>query len=144
MGSDHKGFRLKQALAEHFASTELVVNDLGTMSGDAPVDYPDYAGRVCEHVVKNDGCFGVLVCHSGIGMTMAANRFCGIRAAWCDKTELAILSRTHNHANVICLGSLFVDTKSAISLVDAFMRTIPDCDERHHHRIRKIEPCFLL
>jgi ribose 5-phosphate isomerase B len=139
VGADHRGFNLKQKLVDRFVQIGIEICDFGTENDHSPADYPYYAKRVSQHVLCTESCFGVLVCHSGIGVTIAANRHKGIRAILCDRSEIASLSREHNNANVICFGSKFISAESAIELVEIFMRTPRINDERHARRIREID-----
>jgi ribose 5-phosphate isomerase B len=119
IGSDHAGLELKRILAAHFAMGEYEVIDVGPETG-ASCDYPDYAFKVCDEVLAR-GCLGVLICGSGIGMSMAANRVRGIRAALCTTEYHARLSRAHNDANVLCLGERITGAGLAVSIADTFL-----------------------
>jgi ribose 5-phosphate isomerase B len=116
----------------------LRVFDFGVEDSSDSVDYPDYAHKVTDCVLNTAKCFGMLVCHSGIGMAMSANRHKRIRAAWCDRCELAVLSREHNDANVLCIGSAFVNPELAIGIANVFMTT-SFAGGRHVGRIEKID-----
>lgn len=138
IASDHRGFWLKKDLIEYFKSQGYCIKDLGTDSDCMSVDYPDYAKKVCDYVNCHKESFGILVCHTGVGMSISANRFHGIRAVLCNTEDITKLSREHNDANVLCLGAGFIDTESAIKCAHIFAKT-EFSDERHLTRIRKID-----
>jgi ribose 5-phosphate isomerase B len=119
------------------AESEVIWIDLGTDQSDS-VDYPDFAEVVCRKVLSGEADFGVLLCGSGVGMSMAANKFRGIRAALVTSPELAKLSRLHNNANVLCLGSRTTASKLLPELVRIFLSTSFEGCERHERRIRKL------
>lgn len=139
IAADHAGFELKQQLVAHFKSLGVFeVIDLGTSSKES-VDYPDYANLVCEnlqHSNATDGV-GILICGSGQGMAIRANKHPGIRAALCWNTEIAQLSRAHNNANILCMGSRFVSLDLAIKISKAFLDTAFE-GGRHQIRVEKI------
>jgi len=130
IGSDHAGFELKSKLIEHFPS----VVDCGTYE-KVSCDYPDYAQKVCERIKENDEHMGILVCGTGIGISIAANRYPHIRCALCTTSEDAKLSREHNNANVLALGS---KTENPIEIVETFIKTKFSNEERHSRRLGKI------
>jgi len=135
IGSDHAGFSLKELLRLTFADQEFV--DFGTYS-EASCDYPDVALKVAHAVRDCEADLGVLVCGTGVGMAIAANKVQGIRAAACSETYTAKLTRDHNDANVLCIGSRVVGPGVAEEILRAFLDT-PFCgDERHARRLRKI------
>ena len=136
VGSDHAGFELKQIIIEHLSERNMNYVDFGTSCLDS-VDYPDYAKKVAEEVNSNDLIMGILVCGSGQGMAMTANRFKNVRAAICHNSDVAKVTRQHNDANVLCLGSRFIDISEAIKCVDVFLSTDFE-GERHLKRINKI------
>ena len=136
MANDHAGFEMKRALKEWSESKGHEVVDLGSDSTES-VDYPDYADEVAMALKEDSQAFGVLICGSGIGMSIAANRYKHILAALCHTVELATSARTHNHANVLCLGTKVVDTPTAIQLLDTFLKTKP-LGERHQRRVDKM------
>ena len=136
VGSDHAGFELKQNIIEHLSERNMNYVDFGTSCLDS-VDYPDYAKKVAEEVNSNDLIMGILVCGSGQGMAMTANRFKNVRAAICHNSDVAKVTRQHNDANVLCLGSRFIDISEAIKCVDVFLSTDFE-GERHLKRINKI------
>jgi ribose 5-phosphate isomerase B len=138
LASDHAGFELKGKIRQHLRANGVDVDDLGTDSS-ASVDYPDYAKRVGDEVVKRQAECGILVCGSGIGMSIAANKIHGIRAAHVHDEAEAQLSREHNDANVLALGARLLDEKSALKIVDRWLATPFPGGERHKQRIEKIE-----
>ncbi len=135
LGSDHAGFQLKEALKGLLAVRGLTVLDVGTASADS-TDYPDYAQAVASKVAAGEASRGVLVCSTGIGMSMAANKTPGIRAALVFNEESATLSRSHNDANVLCLGAKFTDAAIAERILDKFLAT-PFEGGRHERRVAK-------
>jgi ribose 5-phosphate isomerase B len=120
VGSDHAGFDLKTTLAKHLADGGHQVIDLGTDSPDISVDYPTYGAAVGRAVVEGRADRGVCVCGTGIGISMAANKVPGVRAAVVHDVTTASLARRHNDANVICLGGRTLGTAEAVDAVDAF------------------------
>ncbi len=136
-GSDHAGYRLKQQLAEEASALGHEVIDMGT-EGEESVDYPDYALAVARAVAGGQADRGVLVCASGIGMSIAANKVAGIRAAKVDTVEEATFSRLHNDANVICFGQRFIDPGEAKKALRSWLETGFE-GGRHERRIKKIE-----
>ena len=136
VGSDHAGFELKQIIIEHLSERNMNYEDFGTNCLDS-VDYPDYAKKVAEEVNSKDLIMGILVCGSGQGIAMTANRFKNVRAAICHNSDVAKVTRQHNDANVLCLGSRFIDISEAIKCVDVFLSTDFE-GERHLKRINKI------
>ena len=136
IGSDHGGFDLKQELVQWLASEGHDVQDFGPTDGGR-VDYPDYAAPVARAVAGANADQGVLVCGSGIGMSMAANKVAGVRAAVVQDVDHARLAREHNDANVLCLGARFSAVGVAKSMVTAWL-TAECTGERHHRRIAKI------
>ena len=136
IASDHGGFELKQALATHLLAAGYDVRDLGPGAPE-PCDYPDFAALVAHAIARGDAERGVLVCGSGIGMSIAANKIAGIRAAVVQDVEHAVLAREHNDANVLCIGGRFTAEPAARDILDAWLGT--ECTgERHHKRIAKI------
>lgn len=136
IGADHAGYALKQHIGERLRSLGHEVADYGTDSPTS-VDYPDYAVAACERVASGEAEYGVLVCGSGIGVSIAANKVKGIRAANCVTVEMAQLSRQHNNANVLTIGSRLVDETTADAIVDAFLLTAFE-GGRHENRVAKI------
>ena len=136
IGSDHAGFTRKQEILEHLQALGHDVKDLGTYSKDS-MDYPDIAVEVSKLVASKEVERGILVCGSGIGVSIVANKTEGVRAANCINEEMATLSRQHNDANVLTMGERMVDTKTALSMVDIFLNT-PFEGGRHEQRVNKI------
>jgi ribose 5-phosphate isomerase B len=138
IGSDHAGPALKATLAESLRAAGHRVLDMGT-DGAASVDYPDFAHAVCRAVEQGEARFGVLICGSGIGMSIAANRHAGIRCALCTDTTMARLSREHNNANVLAIGARIVGDVLAQDILAAFLATAY-AGGRHDRRIAKLSP----
>ncbi|PKL50342.1 MAG: ribose 5-phosphate isomerase B [Candidatus Riflebacteria bacterium HGW-Riflebacteria-2] len=139
-GSDHGGFLLKQTLIKRLGELGHEVVDLGT-DGQNSCDYPDYAHAVAEKILSEPGSMGVLTCGSGIGISIAANRHAGIRAALCHNSLEASLARQHNNANVLVMGGRLVGEALALDILEKFFSTSFD-GGRHQARIEKIEiPC---
>ena len=136
IGSDHAGYELKNELVKYLQLQKIEVHDIGTFSKDS-VDYPDFASLVCQTLKKGDSDFGILVCYTGIGMSMAANKVKGIRAALVSSVENAKLTREHNDANVLCLGAKDVDSMLAQKIVDTFLNTT-FTKGRHLTRVEKV------
>ncbi len=132
MGSDHAGFPLKQELMEYLKDKGMEVQDVGTHSQKS-CDYPVYAKELCRKVLEFN-TLGILVCGSGVGMSMAANKVEGIRAALCTNEYLARMTRRHNNANVLCLGGRVTGIDLAKAIVDAFVSNDFE-GGRHQHRI---------
>ena len=137
IAADHAGVDLKRQLVEFMEAEGHSVEDLGPHSKDS-VDYPDYAHQVAEKVLAGEVTLAVLVCGTGVGMSMAANRHGGVRAVCCSDEFTARMSRAHNNANVLCLGARVVGTGTAEALVQAFVGTEFEGD-RHARRVAKIE-----
>ena len=136
LAADHGGYELKNRIRAHLEEAGYVCRDFGTDSA-ASVDYPDYAHPLCEAVAAGECELGILVCGTGIGMSMAANKHRGIRAACCSDTYSARLTREHNDANVLCLGGRFVGEGLALDMVDLFVTT-PFAGGRHQARVDKL------
>ena len=136
IASDHAGYKLKELIKDYLIKKGIPIIDLGPLSLNS-VDYPDFAKKVAKRVLlkKSDG--GILVCGSGTGMAMTANKFKGIRAAQCYSKKGTILSRQHNNANIICLGSRMLKKNDALSYVNFFFKTKFQ-GGRHKKRINKI------
>jgi len=136
IGADHAGYQLKEHVERFVADLGHDVTDIGT-DGEESVDYPDFAEKVGEAVVDGDAEFGVLVCGTGIGMAIAANKVDGIRAANVTDPEFAKLARAHNDANVITVSGRFVDPEVNEQIIEAFLAT-PFEGGRHERRVNKI------
>lgn len=136
IAADHGGLALKRTLAQILLENGADVLDLGT-GDEASVDYPDYAEKVVEAISDGRAKRGVLLCGSGIGMSIAANRHSGIRAALVHNVETAQLCRQHNDANILVMGGRLIDDETAIACLEAFLRT-PFEGGRHQRRVNKI------
>lgn len=136
IGSDHAGFLLKQALIEYLTDKGYELKDFGCYSEES-IDYPDYAHPVASLVESTPDMLGILICGSGNGINMTANKHQGIRSALCWKKEIAELARAHNDANIIALPARFISTEEAIEMVDAFLSTDFE-GGRHERRVNKI------
>ena len=132
IASDHAGFKLKEKLIKIFPK----INDLGTKSEDS-VDYPDFAHKLTKEVLKNKKSVGILICGTGVGMSIAANRKKGIRAGLATNSKIARLIRCHNDANVLVLPGRFINTSEAKKSVQAFISTKFESG-RHKKRINKL------
>ena len=136
ISSDHAGFKLKEDIKKHLKSLRLNINDLGPVN-DNSVDYPDYAHKLAKKVKIGKNNVGILVCGSGTGMNIAANKHKKIRAATCYSIKSTKLSRMHNNANIITLGSRLISRKNALLFINTFLKTKFD-GGRHQKRINKI------
>jgi len=136
LSSDHAGFKLKENIKLHLDKKKIEYSDLGPFNDDR-VDYPDYAHKVAKRVKTNNNHIGILVCGSGIGMYITANRHKNIRAAQCFNLRSTRLSRLHNDANIITLGSRLLSKKDALSFISIFLKTNFE-GGRHKKRIKKI------
>jgi ribose 5-phosphate isomerase B len=137
-GSDHGGFALRRGLIEALKVKGYTVLDRGTETA-ASCDYPDYAQAVGADVVAGRAKFGILVCTTGIGISIAANKVRGIRAALVQSPDAAGQSRRHNDANVLCFGEKYVDLPTALACVEAFLAADFEAG-RHTRRVDKLEP----
>ena len=141
VGCDHAGFEgppyFKQAIVEHLIGLGHAVVDCGTF-GPESVDYPDFADKVCEALLKGEAEKGVLLCGTGIGISIAANRHRGVRAAVCANEDMARLAREHNDANVLCLGRRILGLDECLRLIDVFLSTAFSGGERHARRVAKL------
>lgn len=136
VGADHAGYALKTALADHLRDRGFAVLDFGTDNERTAVDYPDFAAQVARAVALGEADLGLLCCGTGIGMSIAANKIPGIRAALVHDRRTATLARSHNWANVLCMGGRLLEPREAIAMIDAFLDAAPE--DRHGGRIRKI------
>jgi len=137
MGSDHAGLEMKEFVKKLLAGQGHEIDDVGTHDG-ASVDYPDFAQAACRKVLSGDAERAILVCGSGVGMSMAANRFKGIRAVLCTDLYLARFSRLHNDANVLCLPGRLMGTGLAEEVLKVWMTT-PFEGGRHLRRVEKLD-----
>lgn len=136
IGADHAGFELKIAVINHLNNLGYETKDFGCYSTKS-IDYPDFGHPVAKMVEENEGMKGILICGSGNGINMTANKHQGIRSAVCWKKELAELARQHNDANIIALPARFITEKEAIDMIDAFLGTEFE-GGRHANRVSKI------
>jgi ribose 5-phosphate isomerase B len=139
IGSDHAGYKLKDFLKKKLEDKYYKVTDIGTFSEDS-MDYPDIAHKVAAQIAHQNFDFGILICGSGNGVAMAANRHNGVRAALCWNEETARLARSHNNAAIICLPARFIDFELAAKLAEIFLTTVFE-GGRHLKRVEKID-CF--
>ena len=136
ISSDHAGYSLKENIKKKFRN-KYIFQDLGTNNSEQSVNYPDYAHKLCKKVANNSKNIGILVCGSGMGMSMAANRHKKIRAAVCYSLKNTKLSRLHNNANIITLGSRLIKKNTAFKCIDVFVNTKFE-GGRHKKRVKKI------
>jgi ribose 5-phosphate isomerase B len=135
-GCDHAGFQLKEVLMAHLATKNIATHDFGCYTEES-IDYPDFAHLVAIAVSKNPEALGVLICGSGNGINMTANKHSGIRSALCWKKEIAVLARQHNNANILALPARFLTNEEGIEILTAFLETHFE-GGRHQNRIDKI------
>ena len=138
VGSDHGGFALKEAVKKHLEAKGIEVEDFGCYSTES-VDYAVYGAKVAHCVADGKADYGVLVCSTGIGISMAANKVKGIRAALCSDCFSAEATRLHNDANILALGGRVTGPGLAVKIVDTFLHTEFSGEERHARRISMIE-----
>lgn len=137
IGSDHAGFNMKEQLIDFLKSKDTAVHDKGTYSEER-ADYPDYGHAVADEVLDHKADLGILLCGSGNGIAMSANKHKGIRAALCWNSEVAALARQHNDANILVLPARFISKGEAIKCVEAFLGSQFE-GGRHQDRINKID-----
>jgi len=137
-GSDHAGFELRQSLVERARSQGNETLEVGAQ-GPEPFDYPDASDLVVKALRDGSVDFGVLICGTGIGVSIRANRHAGIRAAVCCSALHAEMARRHNYANVLCLGARVTEPGEAALILDTFLQTPEDHEERHERRVRKLD-----
>mgnify|MGYP003448159958 CR=1 FL=1 len=137
IGSDHAGFQYKERMKFYLSEKGYEVNDIGTNNNES-CDYPLYAKKLCEVIAGNKADFGILICGTGIGMSMVANKQKGIRAAVCSDLKSVEFTRLHNNANVLCLGERIIDFELAIELVEKFLNT-GFIGGKHQDRIEMFE-----
>ena len=138
IGCDHGGFALKNEIITHLRSKGIDFKDFGCMSEDA-VDYPDYAKAVSASILTGESEKGILICGTGIGISIAANKIHGIRCALCHDVFSAEATRLHNDTNIVALGGRIIGPGLAIKIIDTFLSTPFSNEERHINRISKIE-----
>lgn len=136
IGSDHGGYELKEHVKKHLVENGMEVKDFGTFS-EASVDYPDCAKPVCEAVINGEAERGILLCGTGIGISIAANKYNGIRAALCSDVYSAMMAKQHNNANILCLGGRVTGRELAFMIVDTWLKTEFE-GGRHADRIKMI------
>lgn len=138
LGSDHAGFPLKQKIKDHLSKHNIPFKDMGCESPDS-CDYPDFGFAVAHAIQKEPESLGILICGSGVGMSIAANKVPGIRAVLANSEEIAVLGRQHNGAQVLTLGERTPFIDDPINIVDAFLSTDIDMSERHERRRQKLD-----
>lgn len=138
LGADHGGFLIKEEIKNHLLKNNFKVIDYGTDNNSVSVDYPIFAEKVSKSILKKEAQFGILCCGTGIGMSIAANKFLGIRAAVCENEFCCEMTRRHNDANILCLGGRVIDKNKAVNLVDIFLNT-PFDKGRHQIRLDLIK-----
>lgn len=136
IGADHAGFSLKEKVIEHLKKRGFEIKDFGCFSEES-IDYPDFGHPVASMVEDNIGMKGILICGSGNGINMTANKHQGIRSALCWKKEIAELARLHNDANIIALPARFISEEEALDMIDVFLTTEFE-GGRHQMRVNKI------
>lgn len=139
IGSDHAGFEYKEKIKKYLSDKGIEIQDFGTFSSDS-VDYPDFAHPTAEAVENNEASFGILLCGSGQGVMLTANKHQGIRCALCWNTDVARLSRQHNNANMIAFPARFVAYEYVIEMLEVFLNTKYE-GGRHERRVGKIS-CY--
>ena len=137
IASDHGGLEMKNELIKHFTSKGFSLTDLGTNSADS-VDYPDFADKMAKHILAKESDFGILICGTGIGMSLAANKIKGIRATAYSETFSAKFTRLHNDSNILCLGGRVIGPAVACEMVDLFINTDFE-GGRHQRRVDMIK-----
>ena len=137
IGSDHGGYEMKEILKCYLSSKGYEIRDAGTFSKES-CDYPDFAKKVAGIVSSEKDCRGILICRSGMGMCITANRFRGVRAAVCHDEETARIGREHNDINVLCLGADFTNEKESVKIVEAWLNTGFDDSEKRARRLKKM------
>lgn len=136
IGCDHGGFEIKEKIRIYLENNHIIFKDFGT-NGTASVDYPEFAKKVSASVSSGESKFGILICGTGIGVSIAANKIKGIRAALCHNVHYAQMAKKHNDANILCLGGREITDKEAIDIVNAFLNTKFESG-RHEKRISQI------
>ena len=139
IGADHGGYPLNERVCEELRAAGHDLIDFGTHDGSIPDDYPDYAVKVGEAVQNGETEIGILICGSGVGASVAANKLRGIRAALCGDTYSGHQSREHDDCNVLCLGARVVGEELALDIVRAFIAAKFTAEERHKRRLEKID-----
>ncbi len=137
IASDHKGFNLKQSVIKYLQKENYKIIDYGPSTDSISVDYPDYAQQICQNMLENVNLLGILVCNTGVGMAIAANRFKHIRAAVCNDIETVEMSRKHNDINILVLGASKISGQKAVEMIKVFLNTKFESG-RHLKRIDKL------
>lgn len=137
LGADHAGYEYKDKIISYLTENGYSCVDCGT-NGPESVDYPIYASKVCELVRSKECDFGILVCGTGIGMSIAANKHRGIRAALCNEPESTAMTRHHNNSNILCLGARMISFETALELTNVFISTEFD-GGRHERRVEMLD-----
>ena len=137
IGTDHAGYEVKSFVIDFLQKRGIEVEDLGCYSTES-VDYPDYAHKVANAVLENEGTMGILICGSGIGMSLAANKHKGIRAALCHDHYTASMARRHNNANILCFGARIVGKGEIESILEGWLNSEFE-GGRHQRRVEKID-----
>lgn len=138
IGGDHAGYQYKEAIIRLLKTQGIEVKDHGPFSEDS-VDYPDFVHPVCIDVLEDDSTYGILICGSGNGVAMTANKYKGIRCGLCWTNELAALTKQHNNANALALPARFISEEKALSIVKTFLENSFE-GGRHQRRVNKIDP----
>lgn len=138
IGCDHGGYELKQEVMNHLKTRNIEFKDFGSFTTDS-CDYPEFAKKVAHSVIEKECELGILICGTGIGISIAANKIKGIRAALCHDCFSAEATRSHNNANILAMGARVVGAGHALKIVDTFLDTPFSNDERHIRRINLIE-----
>jgi len=137
IASDHRGFNLKSQIVNHYKG-KIEIEDCGCYS-EKRIDFPDYCGKLCNSLLKNEDSVGILICGTGIGMSICANKFKGISCALCTSEEMVTMSRKHNNANVLALGANRTTFEQAKNMIDIFLTTKFINDEAYIRRNNKIK-----
>jgi ribose 5-phosphate isomerase B len=139
IGADHGGFPLNERVRDELRAAGHLVQDFGTHDGSQPDDYPDYALKVGQSIQSGAAEIGILICGSGVGASVAANKLRGVRAALCSDTYSAHQSREHDDCNLLCLGARVVGVELALEIMRAFVAARFTGEERHCRRLAKVE-----
>ena len=139
IGADHGGFPLNERVIEELRAAGHTITDFGTHDGAQPDDYPDYAIKVVCAVQRGEADIGIIICGSGVGASVAANKIRGVRAALCGDTYSAHQSREHDDCNVLCLGARVVGLELALEIMRAFVAARFTGEERHRRRLAKVD-----
>lgn len=137
IGSDHRGFELKQKIIKFLYNQKLKIVDCGNSVYDPNDDYPEYASDVAHRVSENINALGIVICGTGVGVSIVANKVAGARAALLDSIETTAIARSHNHINILALSSNF-DEKDIPDIISTFIETEPSYQDRHIRRLSKI------